>query len=180
MKKGMNQAAKLCEEQKCVAIGEIGRPHFPVDQEIIDESNEILFYGMQKAADVKTAVVLHTESTTSEQCRKLAEMGKKANLSADRIVKHFAPPFIEFEENYGLMPSVLASKKNITAAIKKGTRFLMETDYIDDLKRPGAVLGPKTVPKRTNELIETNRVSEDDLHQIHKLNPENTYDIIVE
>ena len=28
----------------------------------------------------------------------------------------------------------------------------METDFLDDPKRPGAVLGPKTVPKRTTEL----------------------------
>ena len=29
---------------------------------------------------------------------------------------------------------------------------LMETDYLDDPKRPGAVLGPRTIAKRTNEL----------------------------
>jgi len=28
----------------------------------------------------------------------------------------------------------------------------METDYLDDPRRPGAVLGPKTIPKRTDEL----------------------------
>jgi TatD-related deoxyribonuclease len=180
MKKGMDQAATLCQEQKCVAIGEIGRPHFPVDQHIMDESNEILFYGMQKASDVGTAVVLHTESTTPQQCQELAEMGRKANLPADRIVKHFAPPLIEFEENYGLMPSVLASKKNITKAIQKGTRFLMETDYIDDPRRPGAVLGPKTVPKRTFELLESGLATDEDLYQIHRVNPGKTYHINLE
>ena len=28
----------------------------------------------------------------------------------------------------------------------------METDFLDDPKRPGAVLGPKTVAKRTHQL----------------------------
>ena len=28
----------------------------------------------------------------------------------------------------------------------------METDFLDDSERPGAVLGPKTIPKRTHEL----------------------------
>ncbi len=28
----------------------------------------------------------------------------------------------------------------------------METDFLDDPRRPGAVLGPKTVPKRTQQL----------------------------
>ena len=36
--------------------------------------------------------------------------------------------------------------------IQDMTPFLMETDYLDDPRRPGAVLGPKTLPKRTNEL----------------------------
>ena len=28
----------------------------------------------------------------------------------------------------------------------------METDFLDDINRPGAVLGPKTIPKRTHQL----------------------------
>jgi len=180
MKKGMDEAADLCGEGKCIAIGEIGRPHFPVDEQTIVDSNEILFYGMQKAKDVGVPVVLHTESTTPEQCKEFVEMGNKAGLSADKIVKHYSPPLILEEENFGIMPSVLARKKNILAAASKGTRFMMETDYIDDPGRPGAVLGPKTVPKRTFELIENKVLDENRIYDIHKKNPERTYNISLE
>ena len=171
----MDIAAALCEEQKCIAIGEIGRPHFPVNEQVLIDSNEILLYGMKKAKDVGVPVVLHTESTTSEQCKKLVEMGKKAGLPPHKIVKHYSPPLVLENENYGLMPSVLASKKNILAAVEKGTRFMMETDYIDDPRRPGAVLGPKTVPKRTRELIEGEILTEEQVNKIHRENPEKTY-----
>jgi TatD-related deoxyribonuclease len=177
MKKGMDEAAKFCEEKKCVAIGEIGRPHFPVDNQTFEDSNEILFYGMQKAKDANVPVVLHTESTTPESCKEFAEMGKKAGLSTNKIVKHFSPPLIFEKENYGLMPSVLASRKNILAAIEKGTRFMMETDYIDDLRRPGAVLGPKTIPKITLDLMKKEILTEKQVYTIHKENPEKTYGI---
>jgi TatD-related deoxyribonuclease len=177
MKNGIDLAGQLCMEKKCVAIGEIGRPHFPVDDAILQESNEILIYGMQIAKEVDAAVVIHSESTTKEQCKELAEMGKKVGLPSYKIVKHFAPPFVTYEENYGLMPSILASKKNIDEAINKGTRFMMETDYIDDPRRPGAVLGPKTVPKRTLEISKLDNVTEKDLLIIHKENPEKTYGI---
>lgn len=177
MKAGMDYAAVLCEEQRCIAIGEIGRPHFPVDEQALNDSNEILFYGMKKAKDVNVPVVLHTESTTSDQCRELVEMGKKAGLPAHRIVKHYSPPLILKSENHGLMPSVLASKKNILAALGKGTRFMMETDYIDDPQRPGAVLGPKTVPKRTVELMEKGVLNERQAYEIHTRNPAETYGI---
>lgn len=180
MLKGMDEAAKLCEEKICIAIGEIGRPHFPVSEEIIDDSNNILLYGMEKAKDVGVPVVLHTEHTTTEQCKELVDMGRKVGLPADKIVKHYSPALIKPEENHGLMPSVLASKNNIFEAARKGTRFLMETDYIDDPNRPGAVLGPKTVPKRTKELLEEDILTEEKLMIIHKENPERTYEISME
>ena len=177
MKKGMDEAARLCEDYKCIGIGEIGRPHFPVDKEVFDDSNEILLYGMKKAKDTGVPVVLHTESTTPESCKEFMKMGKKTGLSADKIVKHYAPPLILKSENYGLMPSVLASEKNIKTAISKGTRFMMETDYIDDPKRPGAVLGPKTVPRRTLDLLQKGILNDKKVFEIHKRNPEKTYRI---
>jgi TatD-related deoxyribonuclease len=179
MKEGMDIAADFCQDGKSIGIGEIGRPHFPVDQEILDESNEILIYGMKQAKKIGVPVVLHTETTTPNQCEELMKMGKKVGLNASKIVKHFSPPLIQPEENFGLMPSVLASKKNIRKAIKKGTRFLMETDYIDDPKRPGAVLGPKTVPRRTIELLENNLASLEEIEIIHQENPQKTYDIVL-
>jgi len=177
MIKGIDEAAKLCEEKKCIGIGEIGRPHFKVDKQVIDDSDKILFYGMQRAKDVDVPVIIHSESTTPDHCSELANLGKKAGLPAHKIVKHYSPALILEEENFGIMPSVLASKKNIEASIKKGTRFMMETDYIDDPKRPGAVLGPKTVPKRTLELLKDGKLTEKQAQVIHKEIPEKTYNI---
>jgi len=177
MKKGMDEAAELCKDGRCIAIGEIGRPHFPVDETVIKDSNEILLYGMQKARDVNVPIVLHTESTTSKSCKEFVELGKKAGLKADKIVKHFSPPLIFEDENYGLMPSIIAREKNILEAIKKGTRFMLETDYIDDLKRPGAVLSPKAIPTKMYSFLEKEIISEDQIYKIHKENPEKTYNI---
>ena len=132
---------------------------------------------MQRAKDAGVPIILHTESTTPENCKEFAEMGKKAGLSSDKIVKHFSPPLVKNDENYGLMPSILGSKKNITIAISKGSRFLMETDYIDDPRRPGAVLGPKTVPKTTFDLLNKDILNEKHIYKIHKENPEKTYNI---
>lgn len=180
MKEGMDEVADLCAEKLCIAIGEIGRPHFPVDQQVLDDSNEILLYGMKKAKDVGVPVVLHTESATPKHCMEFMEMGRDVGLSADKIVKHFAPPLIRKEENFGLMPSVLASKKNIVEALKKGSRFMMETDYIDDPRRPGAVLGPKTVPKLTKKLLDAEVMDENQAFEIHVKTPQKTYDIDLE
>ncbi len=181
MKQGMEEAAMLCQEHReVIGIGEIGRPHFQVDSQVIEDSNEILLYGMQQAKEVGVPVILHTESTTPAQCKELVVMAEKAGLPSEKVVKHYAPALVLPEENHGLMPSILASKHNIIDAIHKGDRFLMETDYIDDPKRPGAVLSPKTIPKRTKTLLEQGLLTEKMAHRIHQENPEKTYGITLD
>ena len=57
----------------------------------------------------------------------------------------------------------------------------METDYLDDPRRPGAVLGPKTVPKRTQALTTAllekvgQNQAEDLLYHIHSIWPSALY-----
>ncbi len=177
---GMELAASYIEDGKAIALGEIGRPHFQVSDEILQASNRIMKYGMEIALDVGCPVVLHTESATSEVCEEIALMADEVGLPRDKVVKHYSPPIVDESENHGLFPSVLASEKNLRAALKKNDRFMMETDYLDDPNRPGAVLGIKTVPKKTFKLLEEEILSARSASQIHQINPETVYDIDVE
>ena len=65
----------------------------------------------------------------------------------------------------------------IEKAISQGNRFILETDYIDDLGRPGAVLGLKSVPKKTFSFFEKGIFREEDIWKIHKENPEKVFGI---
>lgn len=120
-------------------------------------------------------MVLHTESATPESMRELAEMADRAGLPRWRLVKHYCPPLVLERENHGLMPSVLAGRDAVPEALSKGTRFMMETDFLDDPRRPGAVLDIRTVPKRTRSLMEAGTMSEEQAHIIHADNPRRTY-----
>ncbi len=177
MMEGMELASKYVIEEKAIALGEIGRPHFDVSDEIWSASNRIMKRGMELAADIGCPVVLHTESATPEVCKELAEIADDARLSRTKVIKHYSPPIVEEDKNHGLFPSVLASTKNIESALKQGTRFMMETDYLDDPNRPGAVLGIKTVPRRTKQMLEDGLMTEEDVYIIHKENPEKVYSI---
>ena len=180
MKAAMDIAGDYVKEGKAIALGEIGRPHFPVSKEVMEASNEIMKYGMKIAKEIGCAVVLHTESGTPDVCKDLAKIADGVGFPKERLVKHYSPPIITPPENHGLFPSVLASKKNIDAAVPKGLRFMMETDYLDDPRRPGAVLGIKTVPKRTVALLEAGILTQEDIMVIHKVNPEKVYGIEIE
>ncbi len=175
MMKGMDIAAEYVREGKAIAIGEVGRPHFPVSKEVWDVSNELMFHAMKLAKEVGCAIVLHTESATPDNMRELSVMGERAGMDRGKIVKHYCPPFVLPGENFGLMPSVLAGKDAVRQALGKGSRFLMETDFLDDPARPGAVLAITTVPKRTRAFIEQGMMTEEQAHRIHVENPKAVY-----
>jgi len=177
MRQGMEEAAELCKEGVAIAIGEIGRPHFKVDEEAWNDSNEIMKYGMELAKEAGVPVILHMEKATPENMKEIAEMARKVGLKEEKVIKHYSPPLIKPEENYGIFPSVIAKEENIREAFKKGRRFMLETDFLDDLKRPGAVLDIRTIPKKLRKLLQQGEIGEEDIMVINKDNPEKIYGI---
>lgn len=177
MKDALQDAQKLVLEGKAIAIGEIGRPHYEVSPEEMEVHRRIMVYAMELAADVDCAVQLHTEDSGEAQYREFAEMAEEAGLSKHKVIKHFSGPFILEEENHGLTSSLISTKTVIAQGLKKGTNFLMETDYLDMKSRPGAVLGPRTVPRRTRGMIQTGVMTVEDAYKIHVENVEKVYSI---
>lgn len=177
MKDALKIAGAYVQEGKAVAIKN-GRPHYPVSPEIWKLSNEVLQYAFEVAKDANCPIQIHTESYSKKGMEEIADIARRAGLPPDRIVKHFSPPAVDEINKIGMFPSVLASGKNLQEAAKQGPRFMAETDYIDDKKRPGSVLGPKTVPKRVKELVE--EFGESLVHKICKENPEKVYGIEIE
>jgi len=106
----------------------------------------------------------------------LAQMADKVGLPREKVVKHYCGPLVTPEENHGVYPSVLATRDMVQEALSKGDRFLLETDFMDDLQRPGAVLAITTVPKRMRQLVEKGCNAEV-LWKVNKTNPERVYGI---
>lgn len=179
VKKALDYGKELVLEKKAVGIGEIGRPHYEVSEEEMEYQNKVLKYGLELAKDIDCPVQLHTESASEIEFKEFASFADEINFNKKKLIKHFSGPYINKDENFGLTPSVMSGKDNIKVAISKGDNFLMETDYLDDLTRPGAVLGPKTVPKRTLDFINKEIFTEKDAFKIHKDNIESIYSIEV-
>lgn len=174
MKGGLGIATGYVEKGHATGL-KSGRPHYEVEPKLWNASNEIMQCSFELAKDAGCAVQLHTESATEKGLSEIAGIAKKAGLAPEKVIKHFAPPMIKICEKHGIFPSVLAGENAIRKALAEGTRFMMETDYIDDLKRPGSVLGPKTVPRRTKQLIP--ECGEEVFWKLHKDNPEMVYGV---
>jgi len=177
MKRAIDLAANHVRDQRAVAFGEIGRPHFPVDADIVQACNDLVGYAMAQAKSLECAVVLHTEDPTPTTFAEFAAMAARAGLDPQYVVKHHSTPFTRREDTAGLVPSILAKEELMAQALKGGPRFLLETDYIDDPRRPGAVLGPATVPKKTKAWLEKGLLTTEQAWSIHHDLPEKTYRI---
>ena len=174
MKKGMDIAFDLVSDGKANAIGEVGRPHFPVPQEITDASQRILEYGMDLARQCDCPVIIHCESEehTMQWLRTSADSAK---LNPGKVIKHLSPPWVSGSENHGIFPSVAASRSSIREALSKGSRFMLETDYIDDPNRPGVVMPVTTVPKRIKGLLSSGEMDNETVWKICSDIPSDMY-----
>ena len=170
MQTGLEVAAEFVADGPALAL-KSGRPHYDVDDAVWEASNEVMRYAFELGAETGCAVQLHTEG--GEDFTEVAEWAEQRGLPRDRVVKHYAGGRLE-----GPVPSVLADKDELEVAAERGEPFLMETDFIDDPDRPGAVLGPQTVPRRVRWLAEQGY--EDALENAHVETPASVYGIDTE
>jgi TatD-related deoxyribonuclease len=167
---GLDIAAEYVSEGRALAI-KSGRPHYEVSEAVWTASNEVMDHAFSLGAEVGCAVQLHTEGGTDLTA--LTDRAGDRGLDRERVVKHFAEGGLQ-----GPTPSIIARKEEIQRALEHGRRFMLETDFIDDPDRPGAVLGPKTVPKRTAWLLENGH--ETAVDEAHVDTPARVYGIDTE
>lgn len=189
-------AQRHVREGRAIAMAEVGRPHWrPVEDEVMAKANDLMEYSFALARDAGCPVQIHAETATPESFADLAKHLDAARLPRGRAVKHYSTPIVDTTINHGLWPSVLIGKgaaaslgRGLSAAAaadsaeeaaRGGTRFLMETDYMDDPRYPGAVLGPKTVPRRTADMIANKLLTEEQAWTIHGENPKRIYGVEV-
>ncbi|MDP6906517.1 MAG: TatD family hydrolase [Candidatus Thalassarchaeaceae archaeon] len=150
-------ALEYCAEGKAVGIGEVGRPHYPVEQEIMKAADLQLTEIMRMAAKENVPIQLHVDDNGAQTNMELALLCDRAGLSRERAIHHYAQADVSADFTHGLSASVSMGKESVQKIVEtcfsSNSTWTMETDYMDDLSRPGAVLGPKTIPKRTHALV---------------------------
>ena len=175
-------AINFCHEGKAVAIGEVGRPHWNAPKEVLELSNMLLEETMELSRKERIPLQLHMEDNGSQTYSDLENMAERVGLNPQNLVRHFAPADVSVSMVGKITPSVNLGKDSIQTLIEtyKSSHhgFMLETDYMDDPRRPGAVLGPKTVPKRTQtlaSLAEEHGIDEEVFFTMHQDLPNMIY-----
>ncbi|MBK64861.1 MAG: hypothetical protein CMB47_05000 [Euryarchaeota archaeon] len=152
----VNLALEYISDGDAVCLGEVGRPHYPVNNQTWNKANELLLQIMENSAEEGASIQLHVEDNGKKTYSEIEELRKKSKMVKKKVIRHFAPPNLDSNFTNGISSSISVGRGSIETIIKtlekSDSIWGMETDFLDDLNRPGAVLGPKTVPKRTQEL----------------------------
>lgn len=167
MKRGLDIAGEYVSEGTAVAL-KSGRPHYEITPDVLNASNDVLSHGFTLAADLGCAMQVHAESGP---CADMVAMAERAGLSPLRVVKHYATP------DTPLTPSLIATHPAIPELAASGRQFTLESDYMDENNRPGAVIGPKSVPRATFRLLADGAITITDAQRIHKDTPEKVYGV---
>jgi len=167
MKGGLSCAAGYVQEGKAVAL-KSGRPHYEVAPEILAASNRVLAHALELAGECRCALQIHAETGP---CADIAKMAQDTRVPVERVVKHYGSP------DTPLHPSLIAKHESVGQLVREHRRFTLESDYMDENSRPGAVIGPKSVPRYTNKLLEQGEITEDDCFFIHGDTVEKVYGV---
>lgn len=170
MKGGLDVAAEYVAEGKCIGI-KSGRPHYPVSSEVWEMSNRVLSHALTLAGELDCSLQIHAESGP---CDDVIDMAKKAGMDSSRVIKHFATC------DTPLHPSVTAREPFLADWFRDGREFTMESDFMDDNSRPGAVNGPRSVPRTIQRMLQKGEITVDDVCRIHLDVPSKLYRVSFE
>ena len=170
MKGGLDLAAEYVADGKCIGI-KSGRPHYPVSPEVWEMSNRVLSHALTLAGELDCPLQIHAESGP---CDDVIDMAKKAGMDSTRVIKHFATC------DTPLHPSVTAREPFLADWFRDGKVFTMESDFMDDNSRPGAVNGPRSVPRTMQRMLQKGDITVDDVCRIHSDVPGKLYRVSFE
>jgi TatD-related deoxyribonuclease len=150
----LDLAGRWAREGRAVALGEVGRAHFPVEADVSAAVDEAFQYALGVARDAGCPAVVHSENLDADGMRALARLATSVAFPLGRLVKHYQRTVVPLESRSEIVPSYLARRELCAANLWEEGPWFWETDFLDDPKRPGAVLDIETVPRRAKAVAE--------------------------
>jgi TatD-related deoxyribonuclease len=150
----LDLAGQWARDGRAVALGEVGRAHFPVAPEVGAAIDEAFLYALGVARDAGCPAVVHSEELDADGMRDLARLASSVSFPLGKLVKHYQRSVVPVEARSGIVSSFVARRELCAASLHEEGPWFWETDFLDDPARPGAVLDIETVPKRARTVAE--------------------------
>ncbi len=164
--------ADLCRQGLLDGIGEVGRQHYKTGVERAVISQLILERALAHARDYGCIVQMHLEHVGKITVDLVEESAKRLGIGGDvksRIVFHHAKPSTgRYAHDAGYQVNIPGVQRLLPHAFRELDPFYMiESDYIDDPSRPGAVVYPWEMAGEMYRLYEKGVVGEEYLYKVN-------------
>ncbi len=164
----IDYVAKLSKKGLVHGIGEVGRPHYKTDPKFVVASELIMDYALAIAKDLDLVVHLHLEQGGLATAMDIKERLRKIGIPKDKVLLHHTRPgTLEHVIDYGLIPSVPGLYPVLKICAKYPPKYMVESDFIDDPKRPGVVIEPWNMIENQIKILNEGHVGEEYLWKIN-------------
>lgn len=165
----LDYVAKLVRNGFVDGFGEVGRPHYKTIPEAFVVNNIVMTYALVLAKDLGVPVHLHLEQggeiTVMDIDRTISTIG----IDKDKVVLHHLDVATAKASQAHTLVFTIPGKHPILKEVFRSLRptYMIESDFIDDPKRPGVSSYPWDIVENQKRLLNEGLVDEE---YIYKLN----------
>ncbi|MCS7098909.1 MAG: TatD family hydrolase [Sulfolobales archaeon] len=157
-------------------LGEFGRPHYPAPPESWALNELLLVKSLELARDLDKPVHVHSENSGLVTLESLKFFVDKVGVPRRRVLVHHVPPSqVPIYSREGFYVSVVGKLEVARSVGSECSNVLVESDYLDDPRRPGAVAYPWEIRREVLKAVEEGSISEHCGSRILALNPAEFY-----
>ena len=167
----VDHIAGLCREGILDGIGEVGRQHYKTGAERAVIAQLILERALEHARDYGCIVHMHLEHVGRITVDLVEDTAKRIGLgdARARVVFHHSKPGTgSYASSLGYPVTIPGVQRLLPHVFRELEPFyILESDYIDDPSRPGAVVYPWEMAEEVHRLYSKGLVGEEYLYRVN-------------
>ncbi|NPA04747.1 MAG: hydrolase TatD [Crenarchaeota archaeon] len=168
--KVIDYIAKKCREGLLDGIGEVGRPHYKTMPERVAVAEYVMLRAFEEARDNDLLIHLHLENAGEATVLTIDKLARITGVKPSQLVFHHASRRVAAEATLRGYWATLPGKERLLEAVLPGITgegVMIESDFIDDPKRPCVSSCPWQVVEAEKKLLEKGVVGEELLYRLN-------------
>jgi len=178
--KVIDHVVKLFKEGEVNGIAEIGRQHYKTEPQFLVLANLILDKVLELVKDYNMITHLHLEQAGYITILDIIKRVSRLGVPREKILIHHARPgTLEHAISSDLIASTPGIEPVLRIAMNFEPKYLIESDFIDDPKRPGIVVEPWKMIEYELKIMREKNLNEDYLWKVNVDNIVKFYNVNV-
>lgn len=178
--KYMKKLEDLLKNGLLDGLGEFGRPHYPSLPESWAINELLLVKSLTIAKDTGIRVHIHSENAGYITLKSIKLLVDSAGLPHENVLMHHVPPsHVQIYARDGFYVSVVGRSQVVRELGSECPNVLVESDYLDDPRRPGAVVYPWELKREVLRAVDEGWLSNNCAEKILQVNPVVYYGVSV-